>query len=183
MRALQLIYSFFLGLVVIGFVWIGLDTFYPSPAHPADLNYDGPVSPAADTAYRLAMERWSLNTSIIVLVLATIILLIAVLGAGGMAVLSNGLLLGGVFTMLYAVGQSISSEQSVARFVVISLALLVTIGVGWLKFVRRSDIPPQETADAGPGSVPDMPAGIDDLATRVHTLEQRLSALRRALGD
>lgn len=183
MRALQLIYSFFLGLVVLGFVWIGIDTFYPGPEYPGTPDYSGSVNPAAETAYRLATERWSLVTSIILLVIATMILLIAVLGAGGMAVLSNGLLLGGVFTMLYAVGQSVSSQQSVARFVVITLALVVTIGVGWLKFVRSSDISPNDSGDAGPGSVPGMPAGIDGLATRVHTLEQRLSALRRALSD
>lgn len=183
MRALQLIYSFFLGLVVIGFVWIGLDTFYPRPDHPTDFNYDRPVTPAAETAYRLATERWSLTTSIILLVLATVILLIAVLGAGGMAVLSNGLLLGGVFTMLYAVGQSISSEQSVARFVVITLALVVTIGVGWLKFVHRSGVAATDAGEADVRSTPDLTAGTDGLARRVHALEQRLSALRRALDD
>jgi hypothetical protein len=183
MRALQLIYSFFLGLVVLGFVWIGIDTFYPSPEYPGAPDYSGAVDPAAETAYRLASERWSLITSIILLAIATLILLIAVLGAGGMAVLSNGLLLGGVFTMLYAVGQSVSSQESLARFVVITLALVVTIGVGWLKFVRRSKRAPEEATQSGPSSVPATSAGDDGLAARVQALEERLTALRRALGE
>jgi hypothetical protein len=184
MRALQLIYSFFLGLVVVGFVWIGLDTFYPRPEYPGN-GFDRPPDPAAESAYRLATERWNLTTSIILLVVATVILLIAVLGAAGMAVLSNGLLLGGVFTMLYAVGQSVSSEQSVARFVVITLALLVTIGVGWLKFVRRSSGTPDE-----PGSPEVVPTGSGDdsradegIAARLQALEKRMESLRRALGE
>ncbi len=52
--------------------------------------------------------------------------------------LSNGILLGGVFTMIYAVGMTVSSNASVLRFVVVAVALAVTVAIGYLKFVRRA---------------------------------------------
>lgn len=179
MRALQLIYSFFLGLAVVGFVWIGLDTFYPNPEYPTEAHSQPtPAQEAAVQAYQQAYESWSLITSIVLLVVATVILVVGLALGERFVVLANGLLLGGLFTMVYAVGRSIGTD-SVLRFVVISVALLVTIGVGWFKFARQSPLAAERTpaASAG-GGVSDA-----DLTRRVAELENRLEALRRALGN
>lgn len=181
MRALQLIYSIFLGLVLAGFVWIGMDTFYPRPDYPESGVY-GETGTAYDTAY----AQWSLNTSIILLTIATIILTIAVLMAVGTAVLSNGLLLGGVFVMLMAVGWSLDSRQSLVRFLVIAGALIVTIVIGWLKFIRpirRRPATPDAGEPAAASGAAVAGADVTDLTTRVQVLEDRITALRQALGD
>ncbi len=175
MRALQLIYSFFLGLAVVGFVGIGLDTFYPNPEYPQG-GYSG-HSPAEE-AYQQAYESWSLITSIILLVVATVILVVGLALGERLVVLANGLLLGGLFTMVYAVGRSIGTD-SVLRFVVITVALLVTIGVGWFKFARQSPLAAARTPETvGAGG----PGADADLTRRVAELENRLEALRRALA-
>ncbi len=120
--ALQIIFAFFLGLVVVAFVGIGVNTFYPEPAY-VDGRPDQYVG-------------WQLTTGIVLLVCATIILAVSLFLPETQAVLSNGILLGGVFTMIYAVGITVSSNVSVLRFVVVAIALAVTIAIGYLKFVR-----------------------------------------------
>ncbi|MEO8480422.1 MAG: hypothetical protein ABI542_12435 [Gemmatimonadota bacterium] len=165
-HTLQIIYSFFLGLVVVGFVGIGVNTFYPQPSRPFD-DYT--------EAYQASYAAWALNTSIILLVCATVVMAVSLVRAENLTVISNGLLLGGLFTMIYAVGMSIGSEKSVARFVFMAFALGITIGIGWLKFIRGQHAvkmaPGAEAAGAVPG----------ELAARVDALEAKLDALGRAL--
>lgn len=156
-NALQIIFAFFLGLVVVAFVGIGVNTFYPEPSY-VDGRPDQYVG-------------WQLTTGVILLVCATIILAVSLFLPEAQGVLSNGLLLGGVFTMIYAVGITVSSNASVLRFVVVAVALAVTIAIGWLKFVRRRAPVP---ADGG-GTVP------ADVAERLAAVERKLDALGRAL--
>lgn len=181
MRALQLIYSFFLGLAVAGFVGVGLDTFYPRPDFPP-LPIGAEKDPAQVEAYQAqspvreaAYATWNLNSSIILLIAATALLVIGLVLAERWVVLANGLLLGGLFTMVYAVGRS-ASEHNLTRFLVIAAALLVTIVVGWFRFARRR--PEAATAGATDSGTSPGDAGLE---RRVSELEERLAALRRAL--
>ena len=163
--ALQIIFAFFLGLVVVAFVGIGVNTFYPEPAYTGDYGA---------TVY----SNWRLITGIILLILATVILVISLALPAHQAVITNGLLLGGVFTMIYAVGMTVTSDQSIWRFVVVAVALLVTIAIGYLKFAKpwrapaAAGVAAEASGDANP-----------ELAARLSTLERRLEALRRALDD
>jgi uncharacterized membrane protein len=155
---LQVIFAFFLGLVVVAFVGIGVNTFYPEPRW-----VDGQPDQYAG---------WQLTTGIVLLVCATIILAVSLFLPERQGVLSNGILLGGVFTMIYAVGMTVSSNASVLRFVVVAIALAVTIAIGYLKFTRRrvAAVPAE-----GEGTVP------VDVAERLATVERKLDALGRAL--
>lgn len=171
--ALQIIFAIFLGLVLVSFVWIGLLTFYPQP----DWNdSDGK-----------AMETWQLTSGILLLLIATAISGISLALPARLEVIANGLLLGGIFTMLSSVGVAFTLEVSGWRFAVVTAALVVTVGIGYLRFARGSHrggpaaVPPQDAAAVG-ASIPGGP--IDPaLAARVATLESRLDALRRALDE
>ncbi len=83
------------------------------------------------------MKTWARNTSIILVLFATFVMVISLVLSEQLRVISNGLLLGGLFTMLYGVGWVIFSGNSTARFVVILFALVVTLGLGYVKFVRQ----------------------------------------------
>lgn len=157
--ALQVIFAFFLGLVVVAFVGIGVNTFYPEP--------DG---------YGGSYTRWQLITGIILLVCATVLLAVSLVLPEAQGVLSNGVLLGGVFTMVYAVGMTISSDRSVWRFVVVAAALAVTIGIGYLKFVRR-----RAAVAAAAAAAPADAQATGELAGRLTVVEQKLDAIARAL--
>ncbi len=174
-NALQVIFAFFLGLVVVAFVAIGVNTFYPEP--------DWSSAPYTYATWRLA-------TGIVLLVCATLVLVISLLMPEAQGVLSNGVLLGGVFTMVYAVGVALSTDRSVLRFIVVAVALAVTIGVGYLKFVRGRRRAPVVAPDA-PSAATGAPSGtvpagapeavVAQLSARLSAVEHKLDALARAL--
>lgn len=203
-RALQLIFTFFLGLMVAAFIGIGVYTFYDPPGDPledparelrdqqreirdarrteglteeqqAELTRLSEEIREMEDRARQAREDWARTTSIILIVLATGVMGVSLIRADQLPVISNGLLLGGVFTMLYGTGWTLASGDSQLRFWVVAFALLVTLGLGYVRFVRRQ----AETATAPTAAA--APAGA--LEARVDDLERRLDAMGRALRD
>jgi uncharacterized BrkB/YihY/UPF0761 family membrane protein len=157
---LQVIFSFFLGLVVTAFIGIGVTTFYPEPSY----------SSGSESGW----SQWRLTTSIILLVCATAVMLLSLAIADAGPVLANGALLGGLFTMIVAVGMGVSAGAQWARFGVMTAALVITVGVGWWKFTRGRSRP---VASGGEGAL----AGAAE--ARLSAVESKLDALGRALRD
>jgi len=209
--ALQTIFSFFLGLMVLAFIGVGVNTFYPSPAETHqqqrqdlqrqrdELNVRA-NGRSLDPAQQAEMDRliadqnalqriidaeekdWARVTSIILVVFATVVMSVSLIRSEQLRVISNGLLLGGLFTMVYGVGWVIFSGNSVARFAVMAFALVVAIGLGYAKFVRGRA---KAAAPAAAGHVDRGETGIADLrglAARVTALEERAAAAAAALG-
>jgi hypothetical protein len=206
--ALQTIFSFFVGLMVLAFIGVGVNTFYQSP----DQRYSDQeqklyrdqqaiMGPKSDPGILSTSERakydavqaqidalqkkrqseqeiWARNTSIVLVVFATIVMAISLVRSDQLRVLSNGLLLGGLFTMLYGAGWVIFSGNSIARFFVVLFALVVAIGLGYLKFVRGRKGEPVAVAESGGVSE----AELGTLEARVATLEARQAAAAAALG-
>lgn len=144
--------------------------------------------------------QWGQRTSIVLIVIATTLMATSLLLAEGVAVMSNGILLGGLFTMLYGVGWGLAAGNSVTRFVVLVAALLVSLGLGYVKFVRRREATGVVAAAAGAGgasAVDETGAGgaepgagqavaADALAavvTRIEALERRLDGAAAWLGS
>ncbi len=205
--ALQTIFSFFLGLMALAFVGIGVNTFYPSPGESYSRQMRelsrrqesqgqkaAPGSFSVEEQARLdslraeqdalmarretEVEDWARVTSIMLVLFATLVLVVSIGLSEQLRVISNGLLLGGLFTMVYGAGWAIFSGNSVARFWVISFALVVSVGLGYGKFVRgRSK---RETLGGAASSVEDA-AHLNDLSVRVAALEQRAAAAAAAL--
>ena len=203
---LQTVFGFFLGLMVTSFVGVGVYTFYPSPERvfrdrvemlnrqqqeirnskaPVDLTPEDRakiqgLQKALDESQdesRAASEAWGRRTSIILIALATLAMAVSLLRAVQLPVISNGLLLGGAFTMIYGVGWIIATDTSTARFFVMTAALATTVGLGYVRFVRqRSDVPAQGHVRAPSAE------GASDLERRVRTLEDRMSRAAGAFG-
>ncbi len=204
-NALQVIYSFFLGLMITAFIGVGVYTAYPSPDQ---VNQDQlqelyrqqedvtgfkgevgltPAEKAELTKLRTEIreleddqqayrERWTQNTSIILIVFATVVMAISLVRAEQLRILSNGLLLGGLFTMVYGVGWIIAGGSSWARFGVMTFALVATVGLGYARFVtlRAEDEAPAGAMAAGA-------ADASSLEARVTALERRAAAAAAAL--
>jgi len=201
---LSLIFAFFLGLLLTAFIGVGVNTFHPSPAEPLERQMQAlgreerqiengrPTSAlSADEQARMrsirdsvdvlnrradqVREGWGRSTSLILIAFATLVMAVAVLRADQLSVLSNGLLLGGVFTMVYGVGLILATGTSMARFLAITLALVVTLGIGYLRFVRRRSealvLEPTTAAALAP----------DGLEARVQAIEAQLEGIRKAL--
>ncbi len=208
--ALQTIFSFFLGLMVLAFIGIGVNTFYPQPERfdspeiqelfreQESIMRRGPEQmlpvdeerleeirreiEAAQADMEQARQVWARNTSIILILFATMVMGISLVRSEQLRVISNGLLLGGLFTMVYGVGWILFSDESVARFAVIVFALLVTLALGYLRFVRRTIVGTTGAAAIDiPGRAVDDSA-LASLSARIEALERRAAAAAAALG-
>lgn len=202
----ETIYSFFLGLMVTAFVGVGVYTFHGPPRElqtrirdldrqeqalrtsrapdeltAADRDRLLDIQTKRDQtrdADRVAREVWGRWTSVILIALATLVMAISLVRADQLPVVSNGLLLGGLFTMLYGVGWIIATDTSTIRFLVMTLALAITLALGYVRFVRRKSIAP-----AGVTSGSGESGGLADLEHRVHELERRMTDAATALGS
>jgi len=203
---LRTIFSIFLGLMLTAFAGIGVYTFHPPPDEFDDrmreltreeqaIMASRPSSElTADERDRIedigrqrremsreaveARKPWCLSTSILLIVFSTLLLVVSLVRANELQVISNGLMLGGVFTMLYGIGWIAFTGTSVLRFVVMTIALGITLGLGWYRFVRRGKVAPLVTgAEGGIGG-----AALEELETRICDLEGRLTEAANALG-
>jgi hypothetical protein len=207
--ALQTIFSFFLGLMVVAFIGVGVNTFYPMPSERYQpqinalydqqslLNASGKTLTPAEQAQMTDIQRqindlqnreqaesqsWSLNTSIILMLFATAVMGVSLLQSAKLRLLSNGLLLGGLFTMIYGMGWTIASGTSYLRFFVVLFALAVAIGLGYAKFVwlRKGEAAAPVASSVGGAGV--APADVAGLAARVAALEAKTDAAAAAFG-
>lgn len=199
--ALQLIFAFFLGLMVTAFVGVGVYTFYPNRLETFDdeirvlrdqqqvirdakgvtgLTEDQQAELSAlyeqvravEQRKRERMESWALVMSIILIVAATLVMGVSLIGAERLPVINNGLLLGGVFTMLYGTGWILFSGDSRARFWLMGFALLITLLLGYVRFVR---------VKKKAGAMEGAPAELGSLEARVEELEHRVNAAAEAM--
>ena len=199
--ALQLIFAFFLGLMVTAFVGVGVFTFYPdrldafedeirilwddhqlvlegrgvdglSQVEEAEVAALKEQIREAEKELEGLRQAWARTTSIILVVVATLVMGVSLIRTDRFQLINNGLLLGGVFTMLYGTGWILASGESQARFWVMAFALLITLSLGYVRFGRKSAI--EKAADAPPG-------GAGDLADRVERLERKVGAAAEAM--
>lgn len=197
----QAIFAVFVGLMLTACIGVGLYTFYPPPQEKLnerirDVNREqqalrnskapneltdqdrarlqqltDEINRTTDEA-RVVAAPWGRNTSIVLILFATLVMGVSLLTAERLPVLNNGLLLGGAFTMLYGVGLILATTVSIERFFVLIAALIITLGLGYVRFVTRRAMPAEASA---------MPA-VADLETRVAALERRIDDAAGALG-
>jgi hypothetical protein len=201
---LHIIFSIFLGLMLTAFAGVGVYTFHPPPEQfnneirelerqeqairiskpeqeltPADRDRIQKIvrqrNKLVDAAEQ-ARKQWTLGTSIILIIFATFAMAVSLLRSDRMPVISNGLLLGGVFAMLYGVGWIATSSTSITRFLVMTAAFVTALGLGYLRFVRRSTRP-SAAAESGTTEVGEYV----DIDRRLQELEQRMDEAAQAL--
>lgn len=202
---LRTIFSFFLGLMLTAFVGVGVYTFHRPPEQfdsqiqglarrDAAIRSSRPSSELTtaeldqiqeinrqrrellDTAAE-ARKPWGRSTSMILIVFATLAMAVSLVRADQLPVISNGLLLGGLFTMLYGVGWIVATDTSIVRFLVMTAALAITLGLGYVRFVRRGATSPVAAGSAIPES-----EGLAQVERRVRDLEERMNDAAHALG-
>lgn len=147
---IKYIYALFLGLLLATFVGTGISTFYPGPEQPEWTDISKPVISQTEEekaeAKRLEAEQkayyddfsiYNRNVSLLSLAGAMIILVISLTVASKLHVIADGLLLGGVFTLLYSIIRGLSSEDVRYRFIITTVGLIAALVIGWVKFLRE----------------------------------------------
>jgi len=161
----QIVVSLLVGVVIVVALGIGVHAFYLPPSQSsAKLQKLDSEQKALDTSRRLlgaksgtheafykklsasiAAERtavqagrngWVRNTSIILAALGTLVMVVSLAPVKRRHALSNGMLLGGFLTLLYGVVSSFAGGASGLSYVLVAVALVVTIAFGYIRFVR-----------------------------------------------
>jgi len=152
-KILKLIYTFFLGLLLAIFIGIGTNTFYESPTaptYPIEVkNNNGELTDgqtALQVTYENKMETYNnktitvynRNVSIITLSAATILLVLSLLlKKKKIKIITDGVMLGGLFTLIYSLIIGFSAQDNNYSFIAATVGLIVVLYLGYHRFVRQ----------------------------------------------
>lgn len=157
-KILKIVYTFFLGIILALFVGLGISTFYTGPTMPEypvtspefrePARLDTEAQRQYDTQYQEYNEQYQTyhrNVSIISLIAAVVLLVISFLFDARNKVIANGILLGGVFTLIYSIGRGLVSEDSKYTFVAVAISLLIVLYLGYRRFAPSTLTKPVAT--------------------------------------
>ena len=153
---LRLIYTLFIGVFLAIFVGVGISAFYKGPTPPdmpATLKYCSPEigqnaakfaefktqADAYDTLekkFQKQLQVYNRNVSLIAILAATALVIVSLTFLRTILLISDGILLGGVFTLLYSVIRGFSAEDTRFQFFVVSVGLLISLVLGYIKFIK-----------------------------------------------
>ena len=155
---IRIIYTFLLGIFLAIFVGVGISAFYKAPKYPdppAFIKYSPELSKDASQSaeQEKQMEQYSLvekkfreenqaymrNVSIIAIIAATIMVVISLTFFKNILVIADGILLGGIFTLVYSVLRGFETEDNMFHFFVVSTGLLISLILGYVKFIRPTE--------------------------------------------
>lgn len=150
-KVLRIVYTFFVGLLLAIFVGVGISTFYPSPKmpeYPPAVISEANKPPSDEQVnkqqeydkkyadYNAKYKPYNRNVSIITLVAAVVMLAASIIFEKRIKLLSDGVMLGGLFTLVYSLGRGFASEDSKYLFVAVTISLGIVLYLGYHRFVR-----------------------------------------------
>jgi hypothetical protein len=153
-KVLKVIYTLFLGLIIAVFVGIGINTLYDAPRMPnyPDIDYSQQVDfseedqkqqlELQDTyakefrAYDEEVKFYSRNVSIIALALSVILIVLSTIYEKKLTILADGMMLGGLFTLLYSIIRSVMYGNDNYMFIAVSTGMLAVVYLGYKRFAR-----------------------------------------------
>lgn len=150
---LRLVYTFFVGLLLAIFVGVGVSTFYPTPEAPEYTST--PVMKEEDSAEQIKAQQeydaalsaydeeqlqpYNRNVSIIVIVAAVILLAVSIVFEKRIKVIADGVMLGGLFSLVYGIGRGFASQNTQYVFVIVAISLAVVLYLGYRRFVVKHE--------------------------------------------
>jgi hypothetical protein len=156
---LKFIYTLFIGVLFATLVGVGIAAFYPQPKYPefpTQLSY--PKAPTEQTEedrqvqlkqqeafdkrskeYQQQNQIYSRNVSIIAIIFAIAALVVSLTFLKTLQMIADGLLLGGLLTLLYSIVRGFETQDNMFRFVVVAIGFVVAITVGYLKFSKPAE--------------------------------------------
>jgi predicted histidine transporter YuiF (NhaC family) len=154
-KLIRLVYTFFLGLLLAIFVGVGINTFYDAPQapeYPIELNTYGkePTTEQVDKQkefdkkaeeHNKKMQPYNRNVSILTLVAAVVLLAVSLVYEKRMKVIADGVMLGGLFTLVYSIGRGFASENTDYVFVMVTIGLAIVLYLGYHRFIRVQGAP------------------------------------------
>lgn len=149
-RVLRLVYTFFLGILLSIFVGVGISAFYPAPdvpEYPVELNnFEKEPTQEQEALFNEFDEQmrqheedlkpYNRNVSILTLGAAVILLIVSLVYEKRIKLIADGVLLGGLFILLYSIGRGFASDNQKYVFLVVSIGLAIVLYLGYHRFVH-----------------------------------------------
>ena len=151
---LKYIYTIFLAVLIVTFVGVGIAAFYKSPKfpeYPVGLSYPAIPEKSTESAemreqqirydkeqrdFQKTNDTYNKNVSTIALAASLVILVLSITLLSKINFISDGILLGGVFTLIYSIVRGFGSGDEIFRFIVVSVGLFIAIFLGYWRFLR-----------------------------------------------
>ena len=152
---IRIIYMLFIGVFLAIFVGVGISAFYSGPKFPdmppvlkycsvdlkdtkqsEDFSKQANAFDLAEKKYQTDLQTYNRNVSSIAVIAAVILVILSLTLLRRMLVISDGILLGGVLTLIYSTIRGFSTEDTRFSFIVVSIGLIVSLVLGYLKFIK-----------------------------------------------
>lgn len=148
-----------MSIILVIFVGVGIAAFYKGPKqpeYPIGISYPIENDKSTESAkmhdeqieyekdsrnFQKKNEVYSKNVSTLAVGAALIILILSISLLSKISFISDGLLLGGVFTLGYAIIRGFGAGDEIFRFIVVTIGLIVAIFLGYWRFVRLDKKP------------------------------------------
>lgn len=93
-----------------------------------------------DKDFKAKVDKQGTTVALISLLIAVVVTTASLLYSGKLDVIAEGLLLGGIFTLIYSIGWSFTHAPKYAVLTV-GISLIVTLAVGYVKFAKKAPAP------------------------------------------
>lgn len=150
---LRYIYTFFLGLLIAIFVGVGISVFYEQPTQPncyQQINYENQKDPnntyiqQQEKLCERTIQKWeedtmqpyNRNVSMAALGIAIVLVAASFIIRTKTKVISDGVMLGGVFTLVYSMMRGFASTNTKYSFIVVTIALIIAIIFGYTRIIE-----------------------------------------------
>ncbi len=147
---LKIAYTLFVAVLIALFIGFGVNAFYPGPEMPeypeSSMGYakepseeDQKKQAEYNTKYNEyndELKVYNRTVSTITLASSVLLLVVSLVFEKRIKLIANGILLGGLFTLIYTLGLSFMVDNRMYSFIVVSISLAVVLVVGHLKFIR-----------------------------------------------
>lgn len=145
------LYKLFLAVMISLFIGFGISVFYPAPKapeYPSALEKTGPSDLTEDQKkeerefaqrmddYQKKFQDYNKNVSVIIIALSVLLLVISLSMLLSVDIFGDGVLLAGVFTLLYGMIRGIMSNNNQFQFIVVTIGLVLALVLGYYKFIR-----------------------------------------------
>ena len=160
---LRIIYTLFIGIFLAVFVGVGISAFYKGPVYPempavlrycsvdlknasqyADLRLQAETFDKAEKIYRDTSQIYNRNVSIIAVLAAVMLVVASLTLLRKILLIADGILLGGVLTLLYSTMRGFETQDTRFLFLVVSVGLIISLVLGYIKFIKSAAVSHQK---------------------------------------
>jgi hypothetical protein len=156
---LRFIYTLLIGIFLAVFVGVGISAFYKGPAYPempAELKFCSPEFNKVEQSdelkskaeafdkeeklYREQSQLYNRNVSIVAVIAAVFLVISSLTLFRKILLIADGILLGGVLTLLYSTIRGFGTEDTRFLFIVVSVGLIISLLLGYVKFIQPTTV-------------------------------------------